>query len=76
MKLCRFSDIQKHEETCIFSQSHCNNPGCIHHNNEKRLDQHVIVCPLEHIKEEVHGFEAGKYIEVSLHNTLRNIYNY
>lgn len=64
MKLNRFADIQNHEAKCIFSQTHCNQPGCIHHNTEKRLDKHVLVCPLEHIRCEVHSFEPGKIIEV------------
>lgn len=64
MKLCKLVDLSKHEETCVFSQSHCSVPGCVHVNHEKRLGKHVTVCPLEHIRCEMHGFEPGKQIEV------------
>lgn len=64
MKLCKLKDLATHEQSCVFAHSHCHQPDCVHANNEKRLDKHVIVCPLEHIRCELHGFEAGKSIEV------------
>lgn len=59
LKITKLKDLSKHEEICEFNEVKCVNKDCVHDNCKERLAEHVIICPLEHVKEEVRGGEIN-----------------